>query len=208
MESRSSYSLIHVGLLIRFLRQTTSNRNVDFAVRNITTLEREVVGAGLTVSASGMAKLIAIKAELAESDPTELLGTRAQDIVEKISILEEIIYAESRTKSIYIMPERRYNTTWLLEEPVKLFRDGVFQKLPDLAQFDIGSAGRCVLFGEGTAAAFHLLRATEDVLRAYYSLHIRRNRLRNPMWGPMVTALRSKSTRNKPPANVLDTLCQ
>ena len=205
MESKNSYSLIHVGLLIRHLRHTSVTNDVDFAVRNITALEQQTANAGLTVSISGMAKLISIKSELSESDPTESLGPRAKDIVAGITTLEQIIYAESRTKSIYLLPERRYNTTWLLNEPVKLFRDGVFQKLPDLAQFDIGSAGRCVLFGEGTAAAFHWLRATEDVLRTYYRHHIRRNRIQNPMWGSMISALRSKS-RNKPPANLLDTL--
>ena len=205
MESRNSYSLIRVGLLIRYLRRTSADNDVDYAIRNITTLERGLMGAGLTVSISGMAKLIAIKTELSECDPTELLGTRAKDIVANITILESIIFAESRTKSFYILPERRYNTTWLLNEPGKLFRDGVFQKLPDLAQFDIASAGRCILFGEGTAAAFHWLRATEDVLRTYYRLYIRRNRLPNPMWASMVSALRSKG-RNKPAANLLDTL--
>ncbi len=187
MESRNSYSLIHVGLLIRHLRHTSASNDIDYAVRNITALERQIVGAGLTVSISGMAKLIAIKTELSECEPTELLGPRAKDIVANIAILEQIIFAESRTKSIYILPERRYNTTWLLNEPAKFFRDSVFQKLPDLAQFDIGSAGRCVLFGEGTAAAFHWLRATEDVLRTYYRLHIRRNRLENPTWGQWFT---------------------
>ena len=205
MESKNSYSLIHVGLLIRYLRHTSENHDVDFAVRNITVLEQQIANTGLTVSLSGMAKLISIKSELSESDPTKLLGSRAKDIVAVTTTLEAIIFAESKTKSFYVLPERRYNTTWLLNEPVKLFRDGMFQKLSDLAQFDIGSAGRCVLFGEGTAAAFHWIRATEDVLRTYYRHHIRRNRLRNPMWGPMISALRSKS-RNKPPANLLDTL--
>ena len=177
MESKNSYSLIHVGLLIRHLRHTSVAHDVAFAVRNITALDQQIVNAGLPVSTSGMAKLILIKSELSESDPTESLGSRAEDIVAEITTLEQIIYAESRTKSIYVLPERRYNTTWLLNEPFKLFRDGVFQKLSDLAQFDIGSAGRCVLFGEGTAAAFHWLRATEDVLRTYYRHHIRRNRL-------------------------------
>lgn len=103
MESKNSYSLIYVGLLIRHLRHTSATHDVDYAVRNITYLERRVLDAGLTVSISGMAKLISIKTELSESDPTELLGSKAKDIVANIKILEQIIFAESKTKFFYIL---------------------------------------------------------------------------------------------------------
>ena len=44
MESRNSYSLIREGLLIRYLRGTSADNDVDYAIRNITTLERGLHG--------------------------------------------------------------------------------------------------------------------------------------------------------------------
>lgn len=86
-----------------------------------------------------------------------------------------------------------------------MFKSGVYDSLSEMARFDISSACRCLLFGEATAAAFHILRATEEVLRCYYFHYKKTKRLENPMWGPMTTELRNKS-RNKPPTIILDSL--
>ncbi|MDQ8037424.1 MAG: hypothetical protein REI12_08385, partial [Pedobacter sp.] len=63
----------------------------------------------------------------------------------------------------------------------------------------------CILFGEATAAAFHILRATQSVLKSYYYIHRKQNRLANPMWANMIDQLRAK-TKNKPPAALLSAL--
>lgn len=52
-------------------------------------------------------------------------------------------------------------------------------------------------FERPTAAAFHLLRATEGVLRHFYCSVVKRNRIDPLLWGPIITALRD---RRKPPA--------
>lgn len=92
-----------------------------------------------------------------------------------------------------------------MKDQSKLFKDKVFTKLSDLTRYDIGSSCRCLLFGEGTACAFHILRATEGVLKQYYFRHKKTKRLVNPMWGPMTAELRAKKT-NKVPDVVLKSL--
>jgi hypothetical protein len=53
-------------------------------------------------------------------------------------------------------------------------------------------AGKCIAFERPTAAAFHLMRATEAVLRAFYFQHVQRNRIQQMLWGPVVQDLRGR----------------
>ena len=71
-----------------------------------------------------------------------------------------------------------------------LFAPNVLNSLPPIAQFDFGEAGKCIAFERPTAAAFHILRATEGVLRFYYIRMIRHGRISTLMWGPVVADLR------------------
>jgi hypothetical protein len=140
-------------------------------------------------------------ADAAKTIPPNLVT----DIKSEFATLENIVFAEAITKKIYVLPSRRFNTEYLLSSPENLLKPGAFVKLEEIAKADFASSCRCILFGEATAAAFHILRATESVLKSYYFHHRRQNRLDKPMWGPMLTELRAK-TRNKPPEALLSSL--
>jgi len=124
---------------------------------------------------------------------------------DEIYALERIVFAEAQTKNIYVLPQRRFHSDYLIRNQDKLFEDGVFEKFSELAQYDIKSSCRCLLFGESTASAFHILRATEAVLKDYYLHHIKRKRLKNPMWKAMLCELRRKKQK-KPPTVLLNSL--
>ncbi|EOK5707145.1 hypothetical protein ACM6U7_004342 [Vibrio vulnificus] len=119
--------------------------------------------------------------------------------------IEFVVFSESETKKIYEIPKRRFNSDYLLNSPNKLFAGDVFSKLDDIAQNDIKSACRCLLFGEATATAFHILRATESTLKSYYFMYRTEKRLRTPMWGNMLDQLNAMES-NKPPEHLLTTL--
>jgi len=123
---------------------------------------------------------------------------------EMISI-ENIVFSESSIKKIYIIPQRRYNEKYLIEEPSKLLKQGVFDKFSEIGKTDFVSACRCLSFGESTASAFHILRVTEDTLKKMYCHYKKTKRLKKPMWGPMTQELRNKK-EPKPDSAVLDTL--
>jgi len=129
----------------------------------------------------------------------------AKDIKDAYSHLEFVVASEGVTKKIYEIPKRRFNSDYLLDTPEKLFADDVFSSLSEIAQLDIRSACRCLLFGESTAVAFHVLRATEATLNSYYFKHKRKNRLVNPRWANIVEQLKAKKT-NKPPEHLLESL--
>jgi hypothetical protein len=69
--------------------------------------------------------------------------------------------------------------------------EGLFKKIDEL-QLNVTSRHAHVLLELPTAAAFHILRATEDVLRHYYTRMVRNNRIAGLMWGPIVANLRTR----------------
>lgn len=138
-------------------------------------------------------------------DDSRLSSDLKDSITEQFGIIENIVFAEALTKKIYILPNRRFNSEYLLSDQAKLLKNGAFDKLEEIAKSDFSSSCRCILFGEATAAAFHILRATESVLKSYYYHHRRQNRLEKPMWGNMVDQIKAK-TKNKPPATLIASL--
>ncbi|HXH50526.1 MAG TPA: hypothetical protein VNM47_14375, partial [Terriglobia bacterium] len=63
---------------------------------------------------------------------------------------------------------------------------------------DFTQAGKCLLFDTSTAASFHLLRATEAVVRRYYkALTGVEPKLKFRNWGAYIKVLREKGANQK-----------
>src|SRR6202012_2778908 len=90
----------------------------------------------------------------------------------------------------------------LLTDPAALFAPGIFHSLDSGSAYDLSEACRCLAFECSTAAAFHMMRGTEATLRHFYCYVVRRSRLpkERRMWGPMVEAMRKRSS---PPSKAL-----
>ncbi len=82
----------------------------------------------------------------------------------KIAFLAEL----GTFAAYFVTPVGGYDTFSLLDSADRLFPEDLASKVPE-AMFDIAEAGKCLAFGVNTAAGFHLFRATESVLRRYYS---------------------------------------
>ncbi len=122
-------------------------------------------------------------------------------IHDKLLKIDSILDAELNIKVGYTLDEKRYSNEILTEEIYKLFGKDVFNRLPSIAQYDFKECGLCLAFDRYTAAAFHALRGTEDVLKFYYSqlIHI----VPNPedTWWTFTDAIENavKSEKLKPP---------
>lgn len=205
---QNTYVYIRIGLSIRLLRNVSTSTTAKIPKNEIKALIANLQEGNFDVSISAMTSVdYGNMIELLEKieDKEKLSSELATSISEEFSTLENIVFAEALTKKIYILPSRRFNTEYLLSNPARLLKNGAFDKLEEIAKSDFTSSCRCILFGEATASAFHILRATESVLKSYYFHHRRHNRLDKPMWGNMVDQLKAK-TKNRPPATLIASL--
>lgn len=209
MHHRDCYGFIHIGLLIRLLVNISKSYKKSYILDILDTFSAVLEEADFEVSRAYMTAdsyrdtVRAVKN--LDDDNTPIGESLSAKISKHFQIIESIVFSESCTKKIYLLPARRFNTEALLNAPENLLAEGAFEKLDEIAKSDISSASRCILFGESTASAFHILRATEAVLKQYYFHHKRQNRLQKPMWGNMLDQLKAKN-RNKPPATLLNAL--
>jgi hypothetical protein len=115
--------------------------------------------------------------------------------------IADVIRYEASNLQAYIIAEKRLPTEKLLSNVSGLFGDGVFWALPELCRYDFTQAGKCIAFEVSTAAAFHILRGTEGLLRSYHSALLNTTPSSPLLWGGMVADLRK--TPNQPPAKEL-----
>lgn len=209
METHNSYGHILIGLLIRFFISLSDLTNVAEVTAGLKALEKELKDSGFEVTLSGMVNLDdlkIVKADLSKKAENEPIGPEIQKrLIENMKSIEKIVYSEAQTRKIYTIPQRRYNGDYLLNRPSELLKPDAFNKLTEMAQYDFSSACRCLIFGESTACAFHILRATEDALKQYYFKYIKIKRLSTPMWGPMIKELKVKKNK-KPDMVILNSL--
>ncbi len=122
---------------------------------------------------------------------------KSQDVIAKAKEFETILSAELQTLITYHPSQKGiYSTTDLVEQAEKIFPESVLSKLDDKIIKDIRESGKCLAFGNDTASAFHMMRATESVLHYYY-IHIcnpsPKPKKRLESWGSYITNLQSSS---------------
>jgi hypothetical protein len=193
METLNPYLFIHTGLIIRLLWHSHTF-TIQQIIEQISTLYDNLTKARFLVSVAGLEQLKTFVEKLdKETDKTRLLNPgEVANLSAIMKIVESIVYAESQTKFISVLSEQRYSLECLLYHPEKMFKDGFFTRLPTLARSDLTEGFICLLLSRATAAAFHILRATEAVLREYYFTKIKRGREKKPMWGNMLIGLSKK----------------
>ncbi len=170
MESQSSYRFIHIGLLLRVLGQLSDGRLSEDILKLIDTLKEKLTRVNFEVSCSFFVSetFSGIRDHIDSLPAKSKLGSTITLRVKKFAAqLENVVFAEAAARTIYTLPTRRYNTDILLNNPAKLLEKGSYDKLSEISKSDVTSACRCILFGEATAAAFHILRATEETLKQY-----------------------------------------
>ena len=113
--------------------------------------------------------------------------------------------AELKLRRAFVVMPGRFDVDHLLEEPWELLGSETLTRLPDIAVYDFVEACRATAFGMATAAVFHLMRCVEAMLKEYYENTVKRNRIQQRMWGPMVQHMRTRA-RNAPPKTILDHL--
>jgi len=124
-----------------------------------------------------------------ESFPSEEIQEEFKDLA--ISI-EKTLDSELRLHEAYVLSEKRLGLEKLMNLPAQLFSSGTFDKLSELSKTDYNEAGKCIAFERYTAAAFHILRGTEQVLREFYLKKVKRNRVKKLLWYDITQSLKGR----------------
>lgn len=82
----------------------------------------------------------------------------------KIALLAEL----ATLPSYFVTQKGSHDTLTLLDQPSLMFPDDLQTKVPE-AMFDVSEAGKAICYELATACGFHVFRATESVLRRYYT---------------------------------------
>ncbi|WP_421858593.1 hypothetical protein [Marinobacter salarius] len=132
----------------------------------------------------------------------------AGELVEYMRSIRETLEIEIDGIGAYTPTTKRLDLKRLLDAVPDFFAPNIYINLPEIAQYDFSEGGKCIAFERPTAAAFHILRATESVLRYYYENMIKSSRISSRMWGPIVNELRKRNLTKKygPLNNHLDNI--
>ena len=208
MRSKPIYRYIGFGVLLRQLRLAEKGWHVhgkNGILESIDIFFKCLEEFELLVTQRAVDELREFRDELAKSDSKHVLtddgASRLRDIMEELDI---VLRAETQGKIAFIVTDKRVDVNKLVSNVPGLMAPGIFDSLADIAQYDFIEAGKCIAFELPTAAAFHLMRGTESVLRCFYRSVIKRDRVNPLLWGPMVHSLRK--SKKPPPAALLDNL--
>ena len=84
---------------------------------------------------------------------------------------ENVLSAELTSLDTYILTQQGiYNTADLVAQADRAFGEAVRSVISEEARKDFREGGRCLAFELPTASGFHVMRATEAVLRQYHRL--------------------------------------
>ena len=196
MESRTIFDYIHFGESFWYLRESTVGRKIKNILHEIDNVLRDLEEFRLPVTLRAARKLETLRARFLKLDKdSDCTEQQANDVSEIMRNLESTLVAESEGNIAFIVTDKRIDVNKLLHDVPSLLAPNVLDSLFDVARYDFVEAGQCIAFERPTAAAFHLLRATEGVLRQLYCLSVKRERVKL-MWGPMVTHLRQRKKPN------------
>ena len=204
MEKKSISGYFFFGTSVRFLQDVKAEYKYEIfgqggILQNIDKCLNALDELGLKVTKIAAWELRKFRGELAKiSDKSSLLSEEQCVKLKQICItLRSTLEAELQTLEAFVVTPKRFDIDKLLNNIGSLMSPGIFSALPDIVRYDLTEAGKCITFGRPTAAAFHLLRGTEAVLRHFYCTLIHRKRVSTLLWGDITKDLRTRKTTKK-----------
>jgi len=203
--------IMSCGVIVHFLKGAQPGwpiRGADSLAANVSRLDRVLQELRMEVTRRSCGPLLAFAGDLeSRGDGAHLSAHEAQRIREMASAVEHTLSAEASSRSAYVVEDTRYPAARLMGEQHLLFAVGVYADLPAVAQQDLAEGTKCIALGLPTAAAFHILRGTEAVLREYCARvcggpHCK---IGSP-WGTFISMLRQEPTAEPSITDALDSI--
>lgn len=213
MKSRPILDFIYIGTCLRFLQDASPNNTIHgdgYILNNIESFLQNLNEIGLNVTLRASDELEELKEKLrVKAKDARLASDEAAELRRIATEIRKTFEAETKGFFVYVVTDKRIDVNKLLKNIGQLFKPAAFDSLPEFARYDFKEAGLCIAYERPTAAAFHILRATEDVLRIYYKRFIRPVKL-GLTWGQIIHELKNKKSGKKPDAvliNNLENIC-
>lgn len=129
----------------------------------------------------------------------ENLETGRWQIWMDASRLETLLNGELAVQPVYhIWPIRAYNTEVLVVAGERVFSEDARKEFNEQEIYNLKEAGKCLAFQIPTAAAFHMFRCVESLIRRYYELvvgNLPKPKMRN--WGAYIRNLKECGANQK-----------
>lgn len=123
-----------------------------------------------------------------------------QWIRDALSQFEMIFAEEMRERATYRVPDRGiYNTAKLVDAADCTFPEEIAGLVPEKTRLEWRAAGRCMAFGMFTACGFHVARAVEGALEAYFQTFNGKPDPKKKQWGEYLAALEKISLSDDEP---------
>jgi hypothetical protein len=155
------------------LNQIFKQRSLEFSLQAATKLFQmitEVVPLEFDAAIAKYAKALEearTREEELNADTDDISISQINNIRKAALDFETILRTElDNADTYFIMPKGSHKTSVLLYNAHRELPSYVTTEHPEVIE-DFNEAGKCMLFNSGTAAGFHLLRATETVIRKY-----------------------------------------
>ena len=159
----------------------------------------------LTAAISAVAPLDFNEAMKIDKDKT-LDWYPAYRIKQAATKFETVLAEELNIIDTYAVAQKGANSTAeLMPNAEIIFPEKVRNKLPPQTIHDIREAGKCLAFETPTASAFHIVRAVESVILAYFAKVTGKHaptRMRN--WGLYIKLLRDSGKSDPKVVNFLE----
>ena len=108
-------------------------------------------------------------AEAFNSEPAEQVGVGGLHIPRRLRAFESALANEMPSMPEYIVSKKGiYSTDDLISRAIGYFPLAIQRDVPEQARDDISEAGKCLAYEVPTACSFHLWRAVEETMCAYY----------------------------------------
>jgi hypothetical protein len=119
-----------------------------------------------------------------------------EKVIRMAKEFEIVLSAELQTLATYHITQKGiYSTPDLIERAEGILPEPVLGRISQMAISEVRESGKCLALDCGTASAFHMMRATEEVMHRYYvSVCKPKSAKRLKNWGAYIAEL-SKSNR-------------
>ena len=200
MQKKSVGRFYNFGTTMRYLQDARKGFPIkakNQVLDNINRFLKNIENLELNVTKRASRELYTFKQEMEKAENEALSILQATNLARIMNNIRLTLDAEIAGLFSFIVTPKHLDINKLLDNVPSLFAPNIFNEFPDIAKYDFIEAGKCIAFERSTAAAFHILRATEANLRHYYQSMIRKKRIKSILWGPLVADLQKRNKTKK-----------